>query len=570
MKKAVRWAVGLLFIAVIAAVGYSIFREEWYSYDKKVISEFMDCSQKDITEIYNEAVRRLEGELRNYDLTEAVFIIDGDLEQIDFLFYRPGFFYDVNTKMITVLPRENLIQSVEEYKGNFKASEVDDPVTLIDAEELSQIYRENAGDGEVKKIIYDGDGVRVYPSVSPSAYGADTGELQWKWIIKPDAYEDLAFVAEDRIAVKDQSGKYALANMQGGLLTVFRYDSIDCYREGIAAVRSDGLFFYIDGNGDAVSENTYEGAYRFGEGAGAVKREGCWGFVDKAGEMLIPCQYSEVRSFQEERAAVKTDGKWGYIDKEGVLQISEQFEEATDFCEGRAAVKADGRWGFADREGNLICDPIYEEVHSFQEGYAAVMSGGKWGFVDLRGDLCIACVYDAVEDFSEGKAAVKKADYRDGLDAWAYIDRQGRTVIDFYPYDAAGDSFYSVGKFQNGYAFVSKTLCVVIDEEGNDVFRDSYFFISAPWYNPEYNVIPGYVYTDPEMTVRKYGMAGINGEQRIEPVFDGIDSMSGKYIIVSEYCDGRLRKGLIEVGMPDKGRLTVGGSGAIIASFPRS
>ena len=242
--------------------------------------------------------------------------------------------------------------------------------------------------------------MRVYPSVSPSAYGADTGELQWQWIIKPDAYEDIAFVAEDRIAVKDQSGKYALTNMQGELLTAFRYDSIDCYREGIAAV--------------------------------------------------------------------------------------------------------------------------------------------------------------------------KKADYRDGLDAWAYIDRQGRTAIDFYPYDAAGDSFYSVGKFQNGYAFVSKTLCVVIDEEGNDVFRDSYFFISAPWYNPEYNVIPGYVYTDPEMTVRKYGMAGINGEQRIEPVFDGIDSMSGKYIIVSGYRDGRLRKGLIEVGMPDKGRLTVGGSGTIIASFPRS
>ncbi|MCM1027358.1 MAG: hypothetical protein NC432_13060 [Roseburia sp.] len=162
MKKWAVWGIGLLLAAIFFGVGYSIFREEWYFYRREEISEFINCTQKDISEIYADVVAELGEEVRGYDLAEAVFTLDGGLEQIDFLFYKPGIFYDVNTKRITIFPRENRIQSIEIYQGNFKASEVDSPVIPISAEELDRIYRENAGEEGVKKVICDGDGVRVY------------------------------------------------------------------------------------------------------------------------------------------------------------------------------------------------------------------------------------------------------------------------------------------------------------------------------------------------------------------------------------------------------------------------
>ncbi|MCM1026273.1 MAG: WG repeat-containing protein [Roseburia sp.] len=375
----------------------------------------------------------------------------------------------------------------------------------------------------------------------------ETEERSWSWVIEPGKYESISFVGEDRIAVQDQSGKLALGDMWGRAITDFQYDGIARYCEGLAAVRSGESCYYIDVDGNAVFEEVFQAAGGFSEGIGAVKQNGLWGLIDKAGRVIVPAEYEEIKAFQEGKAAVKRDGKWGFLDGGGSIVVEPLYEEAESFREGRAAVKRDGKWGFLDNEGSLVVEPCYEEVKSFHEERAAVRSGGKWGYLDLQGKLCVECGYDDAGNFSEGKAAVKKAAFLEGFDAWAYIDREGRTVIDFYPYDAAGGQPFLVGEFHDGAAFVTKTLCGIIDEEGKDVFRDSSFFISEPWYNREYDMIPGYVYTDSDMTVRKYGMAGLRGEQRIEPVFDGIDSMQGKYIIVSKYRDGALKKGMIEL-----------------------
>ena len=176
------------------------------------------------------------------------------------------------------------------------------------------------------------------------------------------------------------------------------------------------------------------------------------------------------------------------------------------------------------------------------------MANGKWGFIDKDGNICIECCYDAVGNFSEGKAAVRIDHYTsEGVDEWAYINSQEKILIDFYPYDASGDTFFQVGEFKNGMAFVSKTLLCLIDDEGNDIFDNSDFFISKPCYNKDYDVIPGYIYTDYEMTVRKYGLAAKNGVQRISPTFDYIDDMAGKYVIVGNYIEGEYCKGVIEL-----------------------
>ena len=320
------------------------------------------------------------------------------------------------------------------------------------------------------------------------------------------------------------------------------------YCDEVVVVRSNGIYSILDSRGEAVIEAYFQCAYDFSEGFGAVKNEELWGFADTTGTIIIPCSYMAVHSFSEGMAAVKSDGKWGFIDKNGEMAVSGKYDDVISFREGMAAVKSGGKWGFIDYEGNSVCELIYDDVHSFQEGYAAVMANGKWGFIDKDGNICIECCYDAVGNFSEGKAAVRIDHYTsEGVDEWAYINSQEKILIDFYPYDASGDTFFQVGEFKDGMAFVSKTLLCLIDDEGNDIFDNSDFFISKPCYNKDYDVIPGYIYTDYEMTVRKYGLAAKNGVQRISPTFDYIDDMAGKYVIVGNYIEGEYCKGVIEL-----------------------
>lgn len=385
-------------------------------------------------------------------------------------------------------------------------------------------------------------------ALSPAACEADLSELQWNWVIKPGEYEDVYFIAENKVVLKNTEGKYAIADLDEEIRTEFEFDSIGKYCDEVVVVRSNGIYSILDSRGEAVIEAYFQCAYDFSEGFGAVKNEELWGFADTTGTIIIPCSYMAVRSFSEGMAAVKSDGKWGFIDKNGEMAVSGKYDDVISFREGMAAVKSGGKWGFIDYEGNSVCELIYDDVHSFQEGYAAVMANGKWGFIDKDGNICIECCYDAVGNFSEGKAAVRIDHYTsEGVDEWAYINSQEKILIDFYPYDASGDTFFQVGEFKDGMAFVSKTLLCLIDDEGNDIFDNSDFFISKPCYNKDYDVIPGYIYTDYEMTVRKYGLAAKNGVQRISPTFDYIDDMAGKYVIVGNYIEGEYCKGVIEL-----------------------
>ena len=57
----------------------------------------------------------------------------------------------------------------------------------------------------------------------------------------------------------------------------------------------------------------------FNEGMAAVKLNGKFGFVDTTGKEVIPCKYDLVRFFSDGLAPVSFNGKWGIVDKKGNL-----------------------------------------------------------------------------------------------------------------------------------------------------------------------------------------------------------------------------------------------------------
>ena len=105
----------------------------------------------------------------------------------------------------------------------------------------------------------------------------------------------------------------------------------------------------------------------YSEGLKAVEQDGMWGFVNLDGELVIPYKYHYVRSFHNGLAMVKLSGKWGYIDWLGNELIPIEFDEVTSFRDSHAFVKKDGRVGLLDVAGNVSYD--YERIKEFTFPY---------------------------------------------------------------------------------------------------------------------------------------------------------------------------------------------------------
>lgn len=373
-------------------------------------------------------------------------------------------------------------------------------------------------------------------------------ELKWKWCIKPEKYCDLYFIDHDLIAVTENYEKYAVVNTNGERVISSEYTSVEKFEDGFALVKDAGDAFFINRKGENVFNKIFEDAYSFSNGLAAVKKEGLWGYINEVGNIIIKNKYAQVNSFNEDVATVKINNKWGVIDTSGNVIVDFQYDNIKDSHEGFIAVEKDDKWGFVDKTGKVISDIQYDEVENFSEGFAAVMKNNKWGFIDVNGKIKIALKYDDVGNYSEGKASVKLTNI-EGIDEWAYIDCNDNIIINFYPYDAVGDQLFSVGEFHGGLAFVSKTLVSIIDSKGSNVYLggSSDFFISTLNYNKEYDAIPAYVYIDDAMKIKKYGLMGLTGNQRLEPVFDYINDIYGDYVVVESIVDGENKTGLIKI-----------------------
>lgn len=90
----------------------------------------------------------------------------------------------------------------------------------------------------------------------------------------------------------------------------------------------------------------------FHEGLAAIKKDYLYGYIDMNGNIVIPCLYREAMPFREGLAAVRLNEKMGFIDKTGKMVIPPSFDTALNFSEGLVAVEISGRWRYIDKTGN--------------------------------------------------------------------------------------------------------------------------------------------------------------------------------------------------------------------------
>ena len=308
-------------------------------------------------------------------------------------------------------------------------------------------------------------------------------------VIKPQ-YENVEEFFEGLAAVK-VNGKYGFIDTKGELVIEPRYRGVSGFlhsgfsedRVGVSIGEKD--YIIIDRSGKKITQDSHYTYILdcFSEGLCPVEVEDdLWGFVDKSGVMVIKPQFKYAYSFSEGLSAVELEGRRGYINHTGQLQIPNRYKAAHSFSEGLALTtvlvekktagltfwrskeeNSDEKYGFINKNGDVVIEHRFEYARSFSDGLAAVKTKEKWGFVDRLGNMVINANYGFVNNFSEGLVGFSLSN---SSRKYGYMDKTGRVVIE--------PQFATAFDFKNGLAHVEWSAKTgYIDRSGRTVFVES-------------------------------------------------------------------------------------------------
>jgi hypothetical protein len=194
-------------------------------------------------------------------------------------------------------------------------------------------------------------------------------------------------------------------------------EEIHNYKNGLAAVRKNGKYGFINKKGELIINNDFDAVGKYNENCIAVgKYEELpdtnylrWYFIDKTGKKTIEKIFTDVHDFSEEYAAVSTNGKWGWIDKKGKFIFGNDFQECKSFSEGFAAFKKGNFWGLINKKGKVIVQPNYYDVGDVHEHVVTFSTGVKnAGYLDTLGNIIIQPQFESVSNFNEGISYIAK------------------------------------------------------------------------------------------------------------------------------------------------------------------
>ena len=278
-----------------------------------------------------------------------------------------------------------------------------------------------------------------------------------KYILEP-VFENLTRSIPDgeQIMYKiNNKWGYVLA---GGIRIEAKFDDWQLFaKNGLASVKLDGKWGFIDKNGDFVIKPIYEktkGFYK--DGFAAVKIDNKWGLIDSKGVWIMKPQYDDFDSYLDGMGCVEINKKWGYINKNGDVIIKPQFDEADPYFLGRARVLKGKKYGFINKKGELAIPFQFEKVNGFYGGdYSEFRKNDKWGLIDTVGNVVLAPKFDDVSTtVSEGLVAIKISG------KWGFANLAGKIIIQ--------PQYDFVLSFVHGKAKVEKDKNnIYIDNKGN-------------------------------------------------------------------------------------------------------
>ncbi|MFY7829040.1 MAG: WG repeat-containing protein [Flectobacillus sp.] len=148
------------------------------------------------------------------------------------------------------------------------------------------------------------------------------------------------------------------------------------------------------------------------EGMARIKKDQVWGFLNLCGEEYIPAQYEEAEPFNFGKALVKKYN-WFFVDNNGVeSDVFENIVAAKALSNGFSMVKiASGKYSIIDNsfdKTGTYLSPFYDEMTMISPTSLAVKLNNKWGIMKLGDKKPPVPIFDLIAPIGkEGLMKIK-------------------------------------------------------------------------------------------------------------------------------------------------------------------
>jgi len=235
------------------------------------------------------------------------------------------------------------------------------------------------------------------------------------------------------------------------------------FSEGLAAVRLEGKFGYINANGEMVIAPMFDLARAFRKGHAEVQIGERAGIIDRTGKFVLSPNYARAIPFAAEAALVRT-GKGTIPNSFGFLRLT------TDelFFGGN-----DQHYLLIDLpSGKILKEQLALKVFEFGTFVWAAQPGDKrYGLLAPNGTWKIEPRFEAVDKLRGGRAIVchgKPAGHKGQTGQHGQADAIGCGAIDQDGQTILGPQLFKIIGYRNGfYRAVEDEKAGVLDEAGH-------------------------------------------------------------------------------------------------------
>ncbi len=160
-------------------------------------------------------------------------------------------------------------------------------------------------------VIAGGIGAVTKDGIKWAFIGRD-GKLITEYIFDEVVTNSEGEVGENGVVMASQGGQYYLYDVKGKQISTTGYDEVNAFCEDTyASVRKGDKWLFIDAKGKEHDLGDYKEAQSFSHGLAGVRGDKGWGFIDLEGNLVIDYQFEEVQPVSKHGVTnVFTDEYW--------------------------------------------------------------------------------------------------------------------------------------------------------------------------------------------------------------------------------------------------------------------
>jgi len=170
-------------------------------------------------------------------------------------------------------------------------------------------------------------------------------------------------------------GKWGVLNIYGEIIIPCIYSEPVLYYDGIARIcQTNNKYAFIDVQGQAITNRSFDLAYDFRGGAAGVVINEKLGYIDVAGDLIIPCEYDGGGVCSDGVLRVRKKNSYGFINILNEIVLPFKFYKAGDYSSKLFPVKKNSydTWKLIDINANIIRE-LPNSIHfisGFKNGIA--------------------------------------------------------------------------------------------------------------------------------------------------------------------------------------------------------